>query len=98
MRKWNEYQSGCVQHIAEILQSIQRLIKSLGPDALDHYCRQGRLGNDSLDRVKQAEFTRPDKADESHEDEEDDNEKAENQGNEQEQDESEVEQDENDEE
>ena len=60
MSKWTEFQKCCVQHIAGILHSIRGLVETLGSDALERYCRHGRLGNNCLDRLKSAIFTKPD--------------------------------------
>lgn len=60
MKSWTEFQRSCVQHIAGLLHSIRGLVETLGPDALERYCRQGRLGNNCLDRLKPALFTEPD--------------------------------------
>ena len=60
MKQWTEFQRSCVQHIAGLLHSIRGLVETLGSDALERYCRQGRLGNNCLDRLKSASFTKPD--------------------------------------
>ena len=36
------------------------MVEILGSDALERYCRHGRLGNNCLDRLKSAVFTEPD--------------------------------------
>ena len=58
--RWTEFQRSCVKHIAGLLLSIKGLVEALGPDALEHYCRHGCLGNDCINRVKLASFTKPD--------------------------------------
>ena len=60
MKQWTEFQRTCVQHIAGVLHSIRGLVETLGPDALERYCQHGRLGNNCLDRLKSAIFTKPD--------------------------------------
>ena len=60
MSKWTEFQRSCVRHIAGLLPSIRGLVETLGSDALERYCRHGRLGNNCLDRLKSAVFTKPD--------------------------------------
>ena len=60
MKSWTEFQQSCVQHIAGLLHSIKGLVEILGSDALERYCRHGRLGNDCLDRLNSAIFTKPD--------------------------------------
>lgn len=70
MKQWTEFQKRCVQHIAGLLLSIRGLVEALGSDALERYCHHGCLGNDCVDRVKLASFTRPDK-DEGSEDTDD---------------------------
>lgn len=60
MSQWTEFQRICVQRIAGLLHSIRGLVEILGSDALERYCRHGRLGNDCLDRLKSAIFTKPD--------------------------------------
>ena len=60
MSKWTEFQRSCVQHIAGLLHSIRGLVETLGSDALERYCRDGRVGNNCLDRLKSAVFTKPD--------------------------------------
>ena len=60
MSKWTEFQKSCVQHIAGLLHSIRGLVETLGSDALERYCRHGRLGNNCLERLKSASFTKPD--------------------------------------
>ena len=60
MKQWTEFQRTCVQHITGVLHSIRGLVETLGPDALERYCRHGRLGNNCLDRLKSAIFTKPD--------------------------------------
>ena len=59
MSKWTEFQKSCVQHIAGLLHSIRGLVETLGSDALERYCRYGRLGNNCLERLKSANFTKP---------------------------------------
>ena len=59
--RWTEFQRSCVQHIAGLLGSIRGLVGTLGPDALGNYCQHGCLGNECLDRVKLASFSKPDK-------------------------------------
>ena len=49
-----------MKHIAGLLPSIGGLVKTLGPEALEVYCRDGCLGPDCVDRVKMATFTEPD--------------------------------------
>lgn len=61
MRQWTEFQRRCVQHIAGLLLSIRGLVEALGSDVLERYCRHGCLGNDCVERVKLASFTKPDK-------------------------------------
>ena len=58
-----------MQHLAGLLRSIKGLVGALGPNALERYCRQGCLGQDYVDKVKMAEFTRPDTEEEPEEDE-----------------------------
>ena len=60
MKQWTEFSRACVQHIAGLLYSIRGLVETLGSDALERYCRQGRLGNNCLDGLKSASFTKPD--------------------------------------
>ena len=65
MKSWTEFHRSCVQHIAGLLHSIRRLVETLGSDALERYCRYGRLGNNCLDRLRSATFTKPDTNEES---------------------------------
>ena len=69
-QNWTNFQLLCVQEIAGYLKSIRGLVEALGPDALGCYCRNGRLGSECLDRIKQAEFTKPDDDEGEPEDEE----------------------------
>ena len=68
--QWTEFQRSCVQHLAGLLHSIRGLVSTLDQEALEHYCHHGCLGNASIERVKQAEFMKPD-VDERSEDEND---------------------------
>lgn len=89
MNQWTEFQRTCVQHIAGLLDSIRGLVKALGSEALERYCRNGCLGNECLERVKLAKFIKPDANEGDEEDEEDEEEAGveeeegvqENQGN-----------------
>ena len=62
--KWTEFQRDCLSHIARLLLSIRRLVETLGPEALEVYCRDGCMGPDCVERVKLAKFTEPDRDEE----------------------------------
>ncbi len=70
-KSWTDFQRSCVKHIAGLLDSIRRLVETLGIDALARYCQEGRLGSERLGRVAEARFTDPDTDDERSEDESD---------------------------
>lgn len=50
---WKTFQRRCLKHIAESLCSIRDLVNALGQDALDVYCRDGRLSAQHVQRLKQ---------------------------------------------
>ena len=60
MRQWTEFQKSCVQHIAGLLHGIRGLVKTLGDDALRHYCHHGCLDKSCIEGVKAAAFVQPD--------------------------------------
>ena len=50
-KDWTVFQRVCVEVISEYLPSITGLVKLLGKDALDDYCRYGYLEQEKIDAV-----------------------------------------------
>ncbi|KAL9638685.1 MAG: hypothetical protein Q9164_001393 [Protoblastenia rupestris] len=49
---WTEFQRRCLGHISQYMLRIKKLVKILGRNALDVYCRDGCLPQETVDKVE----------------------------------------------
>ncbi len=54
-RCYNAFQRACMEFVFTWIPSVSRLIKCFGKDALDSFCRLGRLEEGTLNRIRDCE-------------------------------------------
>ena len=54
-KKLTNSQRQALEHLAPYLKSIRKMVKALGPNVLDDYCRQGHLSQEKISDLDKLE-------------------------------------------
>lgn len=72
---WTDHERNCLKVVAEHLSSVREIVKVLGPDSLEFYCRNGSLPEPKIEELENLDGVAPDEEDdEAAEETDDDNE------------------------